>query len=265
MELRTVQVAGRTIAYRRAGDGPPLVLLHSACSDSREWRLQLADLADEYSVIAWDAPGCGKSWDPPESFRLPDYADTLAGLVEELDLESPHVLGLSFGGGLALEFYRRYPGVPRSLVLASAYAGWAGSLPGDVVAMRLKRVLEDASRPPSEWVSTYLPEFFTGRVPQSLVDEMTAIMLDVRPEGIRPMATAFAEADLRDVLPQVSVPTLLLYGGADVRAPSEVATALHDHIPNSELVVIPGVGHVSQMEAPEVFTSEVRRFLRTVP
>ena len=69
----------------------------------------------------------------PRPTGLPEYADCLAAFVDALGLERPNVLGLSFGAVLALELYRRHPRVPRAFVLASAYAGWAGSLPAEVV------------------------------------------------------------------------------------------------------------------------------------
>jgi pimeloyl-ACP methyl ester carboxylesterase len=76
------------------------------------------------------------------------------------------------------------------------------------------------------------------------------------------MARAFARADLREVLPRIDVPTLLLYGDADVRAPLEVAQQLHTAIRGSELVILPGVGHVSTVEAPSSVNAEIRAFLR---
>src|SRR2546425_2513964 len=128
------EVGGLTIAYERAGEGPPLVLLHGFVGGSRgTWRRQIEGLSDTFTVVAWDAPGSGRSSDPPESFRMPDYADCLAGFVDALSLGRPHVAGLSFGGALALELYRRHRTIPRTLVLAGAYAGWTGSLPPDVV------------------------------------------------------------------------------------------------------------------------------------
>ena len=245
--MDSVEVGGLRVAFRRAGEGPALVLLHGGLGDSREWRRQLEGLAEEFTVVAWDAPGCGGSSDPPATFRLPDYADCLAGFIHALGLGRPHVGGLSWGGGLALELYRRHPRLPRSLVLASAYAGWAGSLP------------------PEQWVRGYLPGLFTDSAPAEVVEEALAMMLDVRPAGMRPMLHAFAEADLRDVLPRIQVPTLLLYGDADRRSPLEVvAYDLNDKIPGSRLVVLPGVGHQSDMEAPERFNAEVRNFLRSV-
>ena len=131
MEL--VEVDGLRITYERAGSGPPLVLLHGYVGDGpATWRYQLDGLSDAFTVVAWDAPGAGGSSDPPESFGTAGYADALAGFIAALGLETPHVAGLSFGAILALALYRRHPTVPRSLVLASAYAGWGGSLPPEV-------------------------------------------------------------------------------------------------------------------------------------
>jgi pimeloyl-ACP methyl ester carboxylesterase len=262
--MERIDVDGRTIAFEKAGSGPPLVLLHGGISDSRSWRPQIEALSDAYTVVAWDAPGCGQSADPPESFRLPEYADTLARFVEAVGLDRPHVLGLSFGGGLALELYRRHPHVPRTLILASAYAGWAGSLPPEEVAERLERALRETRAPPKTWAAAYLPSFFGPAVSEAVLDETLAMIEDARPAGTIPMLKGFAEADLRDVLPRIAVPTLLLYGDADVRSPLQVAEALHREIPGSELVVLSGVGHCAQMEAPERFNAEVRRFLTAV-
>ncbi|MGY1786006.1 alpha/beta fold hydrolase [Geodermatophilus sp. SYSU D00698] len=153
----------------------------------------------------------------------------------------------------------------RSLVLASAYAGWKGSLPPEEVEARLRRVRAELDRPPAEWVDGYLPGFFAGPVPQETLDLVRAVVLDVRPAGTRSMLTAFADADLRDVLPTVAVPTLLLHGTEDVRAPRPVAEALHAAIPGSQLVLLPGVGHVVNLEAPAAFDAAVRRFLLAVP
>ncbi|MGH2813849.1 MAG: alpha/beta fold hydrolase, partial [Actinomycetota bacterium] len=174
--MDNVEVNGLRVAYRRAGSGPALVCVLGGLGDSRDWRRQLDGLGDEFTVVAWDAPGCGGSDDPPESFRLPEYADCLVGFMAVLGLERPHVCGLSFGGGLALELYRRHPWVPRSLVLASAYAGWAGSLPPEVVRERVERALREAELPPEQWVRGYLPGLFTSSAPPELLEEAAAIM-----------------------------------------------------------------------------------------
>jgi pimeloyl-ACP methyl ester carboxylesterase len=173
--------------------------------------------------------------------------------------------GLSFGGGLALELYRRHPATMRSLVLAGAYAGWAGSLLPDVVAERLRQVLEMSDMPPDRFVHAVLPTMFSASVAAEERDAFAMSVSGFHPVGLRVLARSFAEADLRDVLPRIAVPTLLLYGDEDARAPMTVAEDIHRAIPVSRLVVMPGVGHVSSVEAAERFNGEVREFLRTVP
>ena len=142
--IEHVEVQGLRIGFERAGSGPPLVLVHGAVSDSRVWRRQVDALSDEFTVVAWDAPGCGSSADPPESFRLAEYADALAAFVRTLALGRPYVLGHSFGGALILELYRRHGASPRALILVGAYAGWAASLPRTEVDRRLRFALEAA-------------------------------------------------------------------------------------------------------------------------
>jgi pimeloyl-ACP methyl ester carboxylesterase len=108
--MEMTEVNGLRIAYERAGAGPPLVLLHGYVGDGpTTWRRQIEGSPTNSRSFAWDAPGAGRSSDPPESFGMAGYADTLAGFVDRLGLEKPHVAGLSFGGALALEFYRRHP------------------------------------------------------------------------------------------------------------------------------------------------------------
>lgn len=262
--MEQLAVAGLRIAYERAGEGPLLVLLHGFVGDSRTWRGQIDGLSDEFTVVAWDAPGSGRSADPPESFRMPEYADVLAGFVDALGLGRPHVAGLSFGGALALELYRRHPTIPRTLMLAGAYAGWAGSLPPEVVEQRLGSSLQLADLPPDRLVATLLPTMFSESVSAERAAEFAASMAEFHPSGFRAMARSVAEADLRDVLPRIAVPTLLLHGDKDVRAPLTVVEDLHAAIPSSRLVVMPGVGHVSSVEAAERFNAEVRAFLRSV-
>jgi pimeloyl-ACP methyl ester carboxylesterase len=201
--------------------------------------------------------------DPPESFRLHDYADVLQGLIEALDLGHPHVLGHSFGGSLALELYRRHSGVPATLILVGAYAGWAGSLPKDEVDRRLRFALRAAEQLPDGFDPRSMPGLFSQVMSREAVDELVMIMAEIRPVATRTMAYGLAEADLRDVLPTIDVPTLLLYGDADGRAPLDVAHELHRGIRTSRLVVMAGLGHECYLESAELFNAEVRAFLRS--
>jgi pimeloyl-ACP methyl ester carboxylesterase len=260
----TVEIAGLRIRYQRAGQGPPLVLLHGAYEDSRIWRRQLDALSDEFTVFAWDAPGCGRSDDPPPDFTGKDLGDALAGFLREAVPARPHVLGLSMGSGIALELYRRHPSVPASLVLVSAYAGWAGSLPPEEVERRYAQVLAELEQPPEQFIPVWLPTLFTDRADPAVLHEASAIMADFHPNGMRALLNATAHADYRDVLPTIAVPTLLLYGTEDVRSPLRVAREMNQRIPGSTLVTIPDVGHMAAVEAPDAFNREVRNFLHGI-
>jgi pimeloyl-ACP methyl ester carboxylesterase len=264
--LDHVEIAGLRVAYERAGGGRPLVLLPGYVGDARgTFGAQLDELSDEFTIVAWDPPGAGASSDPPEGFGLSDYADCLAGFVEALGLERPHLGGLSFGGGLALEFVRRHPHHPASLVLAGAYAGWRGSLGPEIADERLEQAVKLAELPPDRFVAAVLPTMFSRSTPAEVVDAFGANISAFHPAGLRAMARAFAEADLRDVLPRIEVPTLLLYGDEDQRAPMHVGEELHAGIAGSKLVVLAGVGHASTIEAPEQVNAEIRAFLRSLP
>lgn len=256
-----IAVQGLSIAYERAGEGPPLILLHGFFCDRSTWRRQLDALCDEFTVVAWDAPGCGESSDPPETFRMPDYAACLAAFIDRLALGRPHVLGLSLGSAIALELYHRHPAIPQTLVLASAYAGWAGSLPPEVVEQRLRLTIAQTYRPPAEWVAEWTRGLVTESAPADIVKEVSDMVSAFHPAGARAMTRAGAESDLRTVLPTISVPTLLLYGDRDVRSPLDIARDIQARIPKSKLVVIPAAGHLCNVEAPDRFNAEVRSFL----
>jgi len=257
-----VDVDGLSIAYRRAGKGPLLVLLHGALSDSRDWRRQMDSFGADFTVVAWDAPGCGGSDDLPPTYGLDDFVDTLARFIGVLHRGRPHVLGLSLGGILAIALHGRHPDVARSLVLASAYAGWAGSLTPAEVQRRVQGVLRDLERNVDEVAREFVATLLPPDAPAPLVQEQLAMVHDARPATTKTMLAMIAPVDLRPVLPKIDVPTLLLYGDADVRAPTAVAEALHDQIRGSVLVTIAGVGHCGHVQAPDRWNSAVLDFLR---
>jgi pimeloyl-ACP methyl ester carboxylesterase len=253
-------VKGLPIAYERVGDGPALVLLHGFSIDSRMWRPQLETLSDHFTIIAWDAPGAGQSPDPPETFGISDWAHSLAGLLDAAGIQWANILGLSWGGILAQEFYRRYSERVLSLILADTYAGWKGSLPEPIPQERLAACLQDALLPPSDFVRKYLPGMFSDSPPQKAHEWLAAIMSDFHPIGFRLMALASAQVDTRDLLPNIKVPTLLIWGEADKRSPLSIGYQLRDTVPAARLAVISGAGHVSNLEAPAAFNTEVLAF-----
>ena len=259
--VEVVRAYGLDIAYERVGEGPPLVFVHGAAGDGRMWQPQLAALADDFTVVAWDEPGAGRSSDVPADFGLADYADCLAEVIEVLALGPAHVAGLSWGGTLVLELYRRHPGRVATLILADTYAGWKGSLPEEEVQARVAGARQMLAAPTEEFDPT-LPGLFAGDPPADFVALLEEIAAAVRPDTLRIQLSLMAEADQRDLLPRIVVPTLLIWGELDARSPLDVARQFEQAVPDTKLHVIPGVGHVSNLEAPEQFNAAVREFCR---
>jgi pimeloyl-ACP methyl ester carboxylesterase len=259
-----VTVQGLDVAYVRAGAGPPLVLVHGAAESRRVWQPQVEGLSDEFTVVAWDEPGAGRSSDVPEDFGLADYAACLAGLIEELGRGPAHVAGLSWGGTVVLELYRHHPERVATLILADSYAGWKGSLPEAEVKARVAGVREMLAAPAAEFDPT-LPGLFAAGPPAEFAGLMEEMAVGVRPESLRAQLSVMAAADQRDLLPRIAVPTLLIWGDVDVRSPLDVARQFEEAIPDTTLVVLPGAGHLSNLERPGEFNDAVRAFCRAHP
>jgi pimeloyl-ACP methyl ester carboxylesterase len=256
-----ISVNGLEIAYALVGHGPPIVFVHGGAEDGRVWQPQLAALADEFTAVAWDEPGAGRSSDLPAGFRLVDYASCLAGLIERLDLGPAHVAGHSWGSTLVLELYRHRPELVATLVFTGGYAGWKGSLPEREVSARVEAVRQmlDAS---AEMFNPTPPGLFADGPPAEFVPLLEEIAADVRPESLSTQLHIMAEADQRDLLPRITVPTLLIWGALDTRSSLSVANQFDRKVPDTTLVVIPDAAHVCHLERPEQFTKAVREFCR---
>ena len=189
------------------------------------------------------------------------YADCLAGFIAAVGLRRPHVVGLSFGGALALALIARHPGIARSVVVVSGYAGWAGSLPPDVAEQRLAQAMTLSELTSAEFVDTLLPTMFATCPTPEARAAFESSLRAFHPSGFRAMARASAE-DLRPLLPDIDIPTLLVYGDRDVRAPLPVAEHLHTALAAATLTVLPGLGHVCNLEDAHVFNETLRAWLR---
>ena len=262
--MEFAQARGLDVAYARGGEGPPLVLVHGAVSDGRMWRPQLEALADEFTVVAWDEPGAGRSSGLPDGFTLANYAECLATVIEAVNLGPAHVAGLSWGGTVVLELFRRRPELIGTATFVDTYAGWKGSLPPEEVEARLEGVRRQLAAPRESFDPTF-PGLFAKAPGPDLVPLLQEIADAVRPETLELQVDLMAAADQRDVLARVAVPTLLVWGADDVRSPPTVAEQFEAAIPGSKLVVIPDCGHMSNLEQPGAFNAAVREFCRANP
>ena len=254
--------ASSTIAWREAGRGNPVVFLHGLGGSREAWGPQLRGLSDQFRCIAWDMPGYGDSAPLiPLTYRA--IADRLVGLLDELQIEQADLVGLSFGGMHALHMAIHHPDRVGRLVLADTSPAFG--MDGTTVA---------------EWTSARLAPIEAGATPADLagpvIDAITAVTLSgqVRTETLAAFARISTEGftaavrclptnDVRDQLAVISHPALVVVGELDTETPPAYAKTLADGLPNSELHVLPGVGHLSPAEAPDAFNELVASFLST--
>ncbi len=126
---------------------------------------------------------------------------------------------------------------------------------------RLAGARQMLAAPPEEFDPT-LPGLFAGDPPAEFLPLLAEIAATVNPESLGMQLSVMAAADQRDLLPRIAVPTLLIWGELDARSPLSVAHQFEQAIPDTKLVVIPGSGHVSNLEQPERFNEAVRWFCR---
>jgi 3-oxoadipate enol-lactonase len=248
------------IAYRAAGDGPVVLFLHGLGGSRTAWEPQLEQLSDGFRCIAWDLPGYGES-EPLVPLTFPGIADAAVELLDRLGVERAHVVGLSFGGQQALHLALRHPDRVDRLVLAdtSACFGADGTDPEAWKRLRLDPL--DAGVTPAEMAPAVIdaitgPEF-TGRERERTIAAFARIPAD----GLRAAVECLPTHDVVDRLTEIASPALVIVGELDDETPPIYAELLADRIPVAEMVVVPGVAHLTPAEAPDEFTRLVRDFL----
>ncbi|HEX4609655.1 MAG TPA: alpha/beta fold hydrolase [Urbifossiella sp.] len=252
-----------TLAYTDTAAGPTLLLLHAFPLDREMWRPQLAALAGAARVLAVDLPGFGRSPLPAEPWSVDTAADAVAALLDALGLTGRLVVGgLSMGGYVAMAFARRHPDRLAGLILADTRAD-----PDDAAAKenRGKMIATARKDGAAAVVGAMVPKLLSDATRESRPD----VADGVRTLGERQTADGVAAglAALRDRpdagpgLDALAVPTLVLVGEHDAVTPPTLAAAIAGRVYGSELVTIPGAGHLSNLENPEAFNAAVGRFL----
>lgn len=245
-----------------AGTGPLVILLHGVGGGRRNWNDQLPALAQYARAVAVDHRGYGDSGDYDGQLAFTDFADDVIRVADYFKAEQVHLCGLSMGGRIALDCYRRYPDRVVSLVLADTSAASAETQdPAKIeafLAARRKPLLEGLT--PAE-LAPQLAETLAG---PNATPAQRAALTDSLAQLHRDSYLKTLEAVTRftDFPPfaSIMVPVQVIVGDEDKIAPPHIAQAIAAAIPGARLDVIPGAGHVSNVEAPEVFNSIIHRF-----
>ncbi len=259
-------VHGAQIYYETMGAGHPLVFVHAGIADSRMWDDQFAVFAEQYRVIRYDIRGFGKSAMPPGPSST---SGDLHGLLNVLGVAKAHVVGLSIGGGIAIDFTLQHPEMVSALVaVASGLGGTESSAEmqhadAAVDATRERDGIDAAVEAENRlWVDgpKRRPEQVNPSV-RARVAEMNGALYRL-PEVDAPRERLAPPAAGR--LGEIHVPTLVIVGDGDVSDVIETADMLARGIAGAQKIVVPGVAHMVNMEVPDAFNRAVLDFLDQV-
>lgn len=255
-----VDVRGAQLYYEVTGGGPPVVLIHGGNLDRRMWDDQMASFAGSFRVIRYDARPYGRSGPEAPGFS---HVEDLVRLLDHLEIQDAHLVGLSLGGRIALDLALEHPDRVHRIVLAGpGLTGFEWSRDPAMVA--LMTAVEAGE--PERAVALWLQHAFMGPA-------MERPTLATRVRRIAEQNThAWSAAPLPERLPdpetitrldEIRTPTLLLLGERDVPDIHAIVARLHRELPDSRSVTLADAGHLINMEAPVEFNRLVLAFLET--
>ncbi|MGJ7530057.1 alpha/beta fold hydrolase [Variovorax sp. GB1P17] len=257
MTTHFLQVGEVRIAYDREGDGPPLVLMHGAEATRQMFATLVPHLSRHFTVIAYDQRDCGETEAPERASTLSDLADDAQRFIGALGFKRAHVFGSSFGGRVAQALALLYPRAVDHLVLGST---WPLPRPIEELcpdARRLGELRRGLPGTAEELATWFFPEAFLKQRP-----ELRRIFASARPESARSARRlATVQTGLEFGVADIVAPTLLLAGELDRVVPPSVTLAMAARIRGADAVLMPGVGHVTALQAPEVLARHMVRFL----
>ncbi len=249
----------------------PIIFLHGFSVDRRMWRGQVDYFSDNFRVIIYDARGHGKSDAPDSGYSRENRVDDLLALADELKLDRFHLVGLSMGGGDALSFAIDYHERLLSLMLAGSTAsGWKSKVrfrnfpldekgrygelsPGDLAR---QKGIDEVKR---QWIEVTMANY--KKQNPELKEVLTGIMLDFSGKPwLDPKAGKYQKRDDVRLAARIRIPVLIIVGQRDI-VYRPLAIKLNEIILDSHLEIISGVGHMVNMEAPEVFNKLLEEFL----
>jgi 3-oxoadipate enol-lactonase len=251
-------------ALPRGGDRPrgTLVLVHAFPLNARFWEPQLA-LADHgWRVLAPQLGGVDGGREQPPTTSIDDYAGSVFDLLDQLHVHQAVIGGLSMGGYVTMAMFRHAPRYFQGMVLADTRPQ-PDTPEGLEARARMLQLLRDKG--PSAIADEMMPKLLgetTRRSRPEIADRVRSLILSNSSDSIAGAIAALrSRLDSTELLGTVRCPTLILVGDEDTLTPPELSRGLHRAVAGSELVVVPGAGHLASLEQPEAFNEALARFL----
>ena len=265
--MKTELVPGSPrIAYDRMGDGETVLFLHGIGGNRTNWRDQLPAFAETYRAVAWDARGYGGSDDYDGPLDFGDFARDVVRLLDHLGVAAAHIVGLSMGGRIALDFAARFPDRLATLTLSGTRASFAQRTAEErETFLRLrKRPLVEEGKTPADIAPTVARTLLGRRASEAHFRQLVESIAALRTGSYVKTIDASTYYDRSADLDEIRAPTLLVYGGDDRLNGPALGREIAAQIAGARFVEIPDAGHLCNIEAPDDFNAAVLNFLRAL-
>jgi pimeloyl-ACP methyl ester carboxylesterase len=258
-----LQTARGPIHYLEAGTGWPCVLIHAFPLTCEMWQPQLDRVPEGWRLIAPDTRGLGRTPATTASSTpsIDDYAADVEAVLDALHIDAAVIGGLSMGGYIAFALYRRAPDRFTGMILADTRA--EADTPAGREARESMSALVRAQGPPAV-ADNMLPKLLgsAGRDDDRLKAQVRGMIEGNSAEGLdHAILAMMGRPDSTPLLSHLAVPALVIVGSEDQLTPVANSETLAREIPRAQLVVVPGAGHLSSLEAPEPFSAALANFL----
>jgi pimeloyl-ACP methyl ester carboxylesterase len=260
--MPTIKSADAEIFYEVLGDGPPVVLLHAFPASHELWLPAAQSLTSRYRVILPDLRGHGASESGEGPATMEKHAGDLARVMDDAEVGRAAFAGVSIGGYILFEFWRRYRGRVASLAFIDTKAQPDND---QARANRLQSAADVLEKGVEQFVDSMVPKLLgetTQRTRPDLIDSARKLMLRMSPQDISLVQRGMAERpDSVSTLKTINVPTLIVVGDEDTLSTPSDGELMRQNILGAQMKVIPHAGHYAVWEQPEDVGKVMRQFL----
>lgn len=257
-----IQANGIKINYELSGrkDGPVVILSHSLASSLKMWEPQMGILESHFRVLRYDTRGHGRSETTPAPYTLELLGKDAIGLLDALNIEQVHWVGLSMGGMIGQAIALNYPHRLRSLALCDT----AAVIPAEAQPIWDERIEGVRTIGMKSQLETTMERWFTPpylRLNPPMFTLIKEEFLATPADGYIGCAGAIRRLNYLERLGEINLPTFIIVGEDDPATPVSASQAIHEQIKNSKLVILPSTRHLSNVEQAEAFNAHLLKFL----
>ena len=254
-----ITVKNIKINYQQIGSGPDVLLLHGWGSSKDVYAGIMNLLSDNYRLTALDFPGCGNSGTLPQVWTTEDYADFILEFIEKTGIENPILIGHSHGGRVTLKLAGEKLLSPPKIILLDS----AGLIPQKSFKQKVRKIGFDICK--GILKLPIINNFSSGILEKARNRYGSADYKNAATDELRNTLVNLVNTDLRDILPNIKCPTLLIWGENDTATPLSDARIIEKLIPDAGLCVIKHAGHFAFCEQPRQAHAIIKSFLGVKP